>query len=713
MTGKNAGCKMRSSIEKIGLPVPVLSFPIKWKMAPTGIIPKKLFICTAMKVFNDLNNLPDFKNAVLTIGSFDGVHQGHQKIIEKVNQLARNIGGESVLITFHPHPRLVIYPKDDSLKLLTTIDEKVQLLEHYGVDNLVVVPFTIEFSQLTADEYIEKFLVGKFHPRYVVIGYDHRFGLGRRGDVNYLKWHGQREGFDVVTIEKQEVENIAVSSSKIRNALDRGDVAAANQLLNHRFTLTGTVVHGQNIGKNLGFPTANIDIPQKHKLIPPNGIYAVYVIHQKHRYGGMLYIGHRPTLREHHDRTIEVNIFNFNKNIYGDKLRLELVEFIRNDSEFESLEELKGQLEEDKEKTELILRTQSQVEEKKKMSATPNVAIVILNFNGREYLQRFLPSVLAGSYPNFEVYVADNGSTDGSLEFIRKHYRTVKCIDLGQNYGYAAGYNRALQQVGADYYVLLNSDVEVTPQWIEPIIELMERDPMVAACQPKVKSFEQKDQFEYAGAAGGWIDAFGYPFCRGRIFAHTEKDTGQYDNTQEIFWATGAALFIRAQLFHDIGGFDPDYFAHYEEIDLCWRLKRAGYKIMARPRSVVYHVGGGTLSYTTPFKTYLNFRNTLYTILKNEPRERLLWLLPLRLLFDGLAGLLFLSQGKFRHIRSIIKAHLTFFPNLKRTLQQRRHNEELINKVSIQPYPNLAGRYQGSIVWEYYARGKRSFRELG
>lgn len=665
-----------------------------------------------MKVFNDLNNLPDFKNAVLTIGSFDGVHQGHQKIIEKVNQLARNIDGESILITFHPHPRLIIYPKDDSLQLLTTIDEKVLLLEHFGVDNLVVVPFTIEFSQMTADEYIQKFLVEKFHPRYIVIGYDHRFGLGRRGDVNYLKWHGRREGFEVVTIEKQEVENIAVSSTKIRNALEKGDIASANQLLNHRFTLTGTVVHGQSIGTGLGFPTANLDISQKHKLIPPTGIYAVFVVHQKQRYGGMLYIGDRPTLREHSNRTIEVNIFDFNKNIYGDKLRLELIDFIRNDTEFENLEALKKQLSVDKKKAEIILRTQEQVEEKKKPSTPPSVAVVILNFNGRRYLQRFLPSVLASSYSNFEVYVADNGSTDGSLEFVRQQYPTVKCIDLGLNYGYAAGYNRALRQVGADYYVLLNSDVEVTLQWIEPIVELMERDLSVAACQPKIKSYEQKNEFEYAGGAGGWIDALGYPFCRGRIFAHTEKDTGQYDSTQEIFWATGAALFIRSRLFHAIGGFDPDYFAHYEEIDLCWRLKRAGYKIMVRPRSVVYHVGGGTLSYTTPFKTYLNFRNTLYTILKNEPRERLLWLLPLRLLLDALAGMLFLSQGKFRHIRSIIKAHWTFFPHLRRTLRRRRQNEELINKISIHSHPNLTGRFKGSIVWEYYALGKRSFRQL-
>ena len=267
--------------------------------------------------------------------------------------------------------------------------------------------------------------------------------------------------------------------------------------------------------------------------------------------------------------------------------------------------------------------------------------------------------------------------------------------------------------VEADYYVLLNSDVEVTAGWIEPVIELMERDPSIAACQPKIRSFHHRDQFEYAGAAGGWIDILGYPFCRGRIFAHMEKDSGQYDNTQEVFWASGAAFFIRSRLFHAIGGFDKDYFAHYEEIDLCWRLKRGGYKIMVRPRSVVYHVGGGTLTYNTPYKTYLNFRNTLFTILKNEPKERLMWLLPLRLVLDGVAGGLFLFQGKFRHISSIVKAHRSFFSSYGHLLEKRKRYGELINRASIDTKENKTGVYQKSIIWQYYALGKRTFRQLG
>lgn len=666
-----------------------------------------------MKVFNDLNNLPDFKKAVVTIGSFDGVHSGHQKILEKVNLLAKRINGESVVITFHPHPRLVIYPKDKSLKLLSTIDEKVQLFEQYGVDNVVVVPFTIEFSQQSADEYIQKFLVEKFHPSYIVIGYDHRFGLNRQGNIDYLRWHGKSSGFELVEIEKQEVQDIAVSSTKIRNSLDKGDVAAAKKLLGHYFTLTGTVVRGQQIGSNIGFPTANLEIIQRQKLIPPNGIYAVNVVHQKHRYQGMLYIGDRPTLAAHLNRTIEVNIFDFNKDIYGDKLKLELVSFIRNDQKFEDLEGLKDQLSKDRQAALAALQSLEEIEaDEKKKQNSPEVAIVILNYNGRDFMEQYLPSVLSTTYSNHSIYVVDNGSTDNSLEWLNTTYPEIKVIDLKTNHGFAKGYNLGLAQIEAPYYVLLNSDVEVTPGWIEPIIELMERDASVGACQPKIKAFHNKELFEYAGASGGWLDNLGYPFCRGRVFNVVEKDEGQYDNTQEVFWATGAAFFVRAQLFQRIGAFDEDYFAHSEEIDLCWRIKRAGYKIMVRPRSVVYHVGGGTLNYMSPQKTYLNFRNSLFTLLKNEKAEKLLWLLPFRLILDGVAGGLFLFQGKWAHIRSITRAHFYFYPRFFKTLKKRKHYEDLINKVSINVDPNEKGRYPQSIIWQFYALGKRYFRQL-
>lgn len=665
-----------------------------------------------MKVFHDLNNLPTFKNAVVTIGSFDGVHTGHQKIIEKVNQLARSINGESIIITFHPHPRQIVYPKDDTLKLLTTIEEKIELFERYGADNVVVAPFTIEFSQLSADEYIQKFLVGKFHPKHIVIGYDHRFGLNRQGDIHYLKWYGKDAGYEVLEIEKQEVEDIAVSSSKVRKALEKGDVRSARQFLGHFFTLTGPVVHGQAIGLSLGFPTANLDIRQKHKLIPPSGIYAVLVYHQGTQYRGMLYIGDRPTIKEYSHRTIEVNIFDFDKLIYGETLKLELVEFLRGDTAFETLEDLKVQLSKDRANAQKVLEAKAALPEEKKISLLPRVAVVILNFNGKKYLQRFLPYVLATIYLNIEVVVADNGSTDGSVDFLKENFPSVSCIQIKENQGFARGYNLALEQVDAPYYILLNSDVEVLPGWIDPIIKIMEADPSIGACQPKIRSYTHREQFEYAGAAGGWIDFLGYPFCRGRIFAETEDDQGQYDYSQEIFWATGAALFIRAELFRQIGGFDEDYFAHSEEIDLCWRIKRAGYRIVACPESMVFHLGGGTLTYNTPQKTYFNFRNSLYNLLKNEPASKLFWLLPLRMLLDGLAGGLFLSQGKFQHIRSILKAHWTFYLNFFKMAQKRKMYFEKIKNAAISDQPNLSGIYKGSVVWQYYARKKHTFREI-
>ncbi|MDX1665582.1 MAG: bifunctional riboflavin kinase/FAD synthetase [Saprospiraceae bacterium] len=665
-----------------------------------------------MKVFSDLNDLPEFKKPVVTIGSFDGVHRGHQKIIEKVNGLAEEIGGESVLITFHPHPRLILYPDDDSLRLITTIDEKVKLLERYGLDNVVVIPFTQDFSQQSADEYIENFLVDKFSPRYIVIGYDHRFGQDRQGDVEYLRGYGERYHYSVVEIEKQEVRDIAVSSTKIRKALEAGEIRTANHLMGHPFMITGTVVRGNRIGTKLGFPTANLELSKSHKLIPPNGIYAVFTNHHERRYGGMLYIGDRPSLKQFHDQTIEVNIFGFDKDIYGDTLSLELIDFLRMDQEYEQLEDLGRQLEIDRQEAQKVLEQETARSAQKKSVEPPAVAIVILNYNRREHLKRFLPSVMASNYPGLQIVIADNASEDGSVAFLKAEYPELPVIELPENYGYAGGYNRALSQIEAEYYLLLNSDVEVLPDWIDPLIEVFRSDASVAAAQPKVRSFTRKTFFEYAGAAGGWIDYLGYPFCRGRIFSVTERDMGQYDSTEEIFWASGAAFLIKSHLFHGIGGFDEDYFAHAEEIDLCWRLKRGGYKIMAVPDSVVYHLGGGTLEYNSPRKAYLNFRNTLYTIFKNEPVSKLLWLIPARLFLDGLAGLLFLMQGKFKHIFSIFRAHWTFFPSLPRTWKKRRAYEELIQKVSIHPEPNLRGQLQGSIVWRFYARGRKSFKQL-
>lgn len=293
-----------------------------------------------------------------------------------------------------------------------------------------------------------------------------------------------------------------------------------------------------------------------------------------------------------------------------------------------------------------------------------------------------------------------------------KEFNSVKILNLKENHGFAKGYNVALEKVESDYYILLNSDVEVTPNWVEPVIELLEKDKTIGAAQPKILSWDNKDTFEYAGAAGGWIDHLGYPFCRGRIFDALEKDNGQYDSVEEIFWASGAAFFVRAKLYQKLGGFDPDYFAHAEEIDLCWRIKRAGYKIIAVPKSIVYHVGGGTLDYLNPRKTYLNFRNTLFTILKNEPSSKLFWLIPLRLILDGVAGGLFLVQGKWKHIRSILQAHGAFYKSYRAMKQKRKMYNERIQKISISNQPNTAGIYPKSMVWQFYIKRIKYFRQL-
>lgn len=340
------------------------------------------------------------------------------------------------------------------------------------------------------------------------------------------------------------------------------------------------------------------------------------------------------------------------------------------------------------------------------------VAVVILNYNGQEQLAQFLPGVIKYSPDPVEVVIADNGSTDESLDWLKDTYPNLAVIDLKENFGFAEGYNQALKQIEADYYVLLNSDVEVTPNWIEPIIGRMQSDETIAAAQPKILAQQAKDHFEYAGASGGWLDYLGYPFCRGRIFDLNEKDHGQYNEEANIFWASGAALFIRASLFHQIGGFDGSYFAHSEEIDLCWRLQRAGFVIKCFPQSVVYHVGGGTLNYQSPFKAFLNFRNSLYTILKNEPALKLVWLIPARLILDGVAGFLFISQGKFKHLGAILKAHFSFYGNIIQTLRNKRLYREKVNACRIKETNQLKGRYLGSIVVDYYLRKKRTFKDL-
>ena len=337
------------------------------------------------------------------------------------------------------------------------------------------------------------------------------------------------------------------------------------------------------------------------------------------------------------------------------------------------------------------------------MSRFPKAAVVILNWNGQKYLEQFLPSVLASTYPNLEIIVADNASSDNSVRFVKKQFPSVRIIENEDNFGFAGGYNAALKQVEADYYILLNSDVEVTPDWIEPMIALLESDEKIAAAQPKLKDWNDRDLFEYAGAAGGFIDKFGYPFCRGRIFDHVEADQQQYDSCMEVFWASGAALFIRSLHWKEAGGFDSDFFAHMEEIDLCWRLKNLGYKIMCCPSSTVYHIGGGTLQTESPYKTYLNYRNNLLMLLKNLPSDKKIFIIFIRFWLDFISLLKFLLEGKFSQVRAINKAHTAFFKDLS------KHHKKSVKDTS---RFNASGYYNGSIVWQYFGRKIRVFTEL-
>jgi hypothetical protein len=332
----------------------------------------------------------------------------------------------------------------------------------------------------------------------------------------------------------------------------------------------------------------------------------------------------------------------------------------------------------------------------------PSLAIVILNWNGRHFLEKFLPGVVSHSPPAARIVVADNASTDGSLDWLKEHHPEVERIGLSRNLGYAGGYNAALRQIRADYVVLLNSDVEVSPGWVEPVLDLMEAHPQVAACQPKVLARHDRSRFEYAGAAGGFIDRLGYPFCRGRLFGALEKDLGQYDDERPVFWATGACLFVRASAFNECGGLDERFFAHMEEIDLCWRLQNRGYRVMACPRSVVYHIGGGSLPARNPAKTFLNFRNSLWMLAKNLPARHFYPTMILRLGLDKLAAAGFLLSGRPRDCLAVMRALWAFLGRLR---EMRRDAAGVSGKL-----PDTL--YRKSLLWAYYVKRKRRFSEL-
>lgn len=334
----------------------------------------------------------------------------------------------------------------------------------------------------------------------------------------------------------------------------------------------------------------------------------------------------------------------------------------------------------------------------------PLVSIVILNWNGQKYLEQFLPYVMASTYANFRVVVADNASTDDSIPFLQSYYPLIKILELKENYGFARGYNEALKNVEGDYYVLLNSDVEVMPSWIEPVVAMMESNRTIGACQPKLLQQQNRGYFEYSGACGGWLDRLGYPFARGRIFDVCEPDHGQYDDAAPIFWASGAAMFVRAGLYHELGGLDEYFFAHQEEIDFCWRLQRKGLSVYSCPASVVYHVGGATLPKGNSKKVFLNFRNNLVMMAKNMPAGEALWKIPYRFILDAVSAVKSLLAGEGKYFVAVMGAHVAFLGWL---FSGKRNRNALPKKGVV-----LQGYLKRSVVWAHFIKGKKTFAEI-
>jgi GT2 family glycosyltransferase len=338
--------------------------------------------------------------------------------------------------------------------------------------------------------------------------------------------------------------------------------------------------------------------------------------------------------------------------------------------------------------------------------AMKSVAVAILNWNGKNWLEKFLPNVIAHSEEVADIVIIDNGSTDDSFDFCSKNFPSVQWIGLEKNHGFAGGYNEGLQHLTHPYFMLLNSDVEVTPNWLLPLIDWMEERPALAACQPKVIDYQTKIQFEYAGGAGGYLDKDGYAFCAGRMFYAFEKDNGQYQGRKDVFWATGAAMMIRRSAWIEVNGFDADFFAHMEEIDLCWRLKNRGYSIGAELNSTVYHVGGGTLDRQNPMKTYLNFRNNLYLITKNHRRSALFFHIFRRLILDGVAGIRFATETKWPHLWAVVRAHFSFYVMLPNMLKKRKLESPHIKEI------NNSGLYKSSVVYAFFIQHKSKFSQL-
>lgn len=332
-------------------------------------------------------------------------------------------------------------------------------------------------------------------------------------------------------------------------------------------------------------------------------------------------------------------------------------------------------------------------------------SVIIVTWNGLKHLKTFLPSVYAAEYPDFEIILADNASSDGSVEWVREYFPEVIISTFDDNYGYCGGNNRAVSSASKDILLFLNNDVHTTPNWLDAINDCFMQDESIGAVQPKLLSYKEPEYFEYAGAAGGFIDKYGYPFCRGRILETVEKDEGQYNESSEIFWASGAALAIKKDIFQELGGFDEDFEFHMEEIDLCWRAKRLGYKVMYTPNSSVYHLGGGSLAMGSPRKVYYNFRNNLFMLWKNYSTSELIFRFPVRLLLDVIAAYKSLLSGNPKEFGAIAKAHLHFFKGWSSVHKKRK-------RIALPLLKKLTGKMDLSIIWSYIVRGKKKFNQL-
>lgn len=333
-------------------------------------------------------------------------------------------------------------------------------------------------------------------------------------------------------------------------------------------------------------------------------------------------------------------------------------------------------------------------------------AVVVLSYNGKNLHQLFFPLLLQESQNQYDVILIDNASTDDTSHFVDTHFPEVQIIQLKVNKGFSNGYYEGLKQIQAKYYVLLSADFEITPSWFSPLFQLMEQNHNIAACQPKIKYYKDKTKFEYAGAGGGFMDKWGYLFCRGRIFFTLEEDLNQYDNTIEVFWASGGCMFVRAEVYHQLGGLDADLYAHMEEVDLCWRMKNANYQIAYCGESTVYHIGGSVISYGSPQKLFYNYRNSLVLLLKNLPTQKLLWMLPFRLILDGVSAFRSLLKGEWVEIFTIFKAHWSFFFSFGKWYEKRKISKQLVS------HRNEKGIYKNSILIDYFLKGKKKYSDL-